>query len=186
MTEREQLISTEQNWIQRYVIQRCSLGENSTITPQLDQETIDPLTSVKQHYFEVFTGEYKHKDMPPEIESAVHNKISQLVDASAQEAYLRYSECSQIISQLPHHLQSDKKQFLNKTAAEIYQYYEKYIDASVRYMADNDPLSNSKLGELIRHFIPSKKMRIMNQTISEANRNTRDLTEEFYKQLKNN
>ena len=186
MIEREQLISTQQNWIQRYVIQRYALGENLATTSQFDSETTDPLTSVKQHYFEVFTEEYKQKDVAPEIESAVRNKISQIVDATAQEAYLRYSEYSEMISQLRPHSQFDTKQFLNRTTAEIYQYYEKQIDATVKYMADDDPLSNSKLGELIRHFIPSKKMRIINQITLEANKNTHDLTEEFYKQLKNN
>jgi len=183
MVEREELISAQQNWIQRYVIQRCVLGNNPITTPQFDQETRDPLMSVKQHYFEVFTEEYKHKDINPVIENAARKKISQLVDGNAQQAYLHYSEFSKIISQLPSHSRFDAKQFLNKTTAQIYQYHERYIDAAVKYMAEDDPLPSSKLSKLIRHFIPSNKMRIMNQIYIEAAKNIRDLTKEFYKQI---
>jgi hypothetical protein len=149
------------------------------------KKIIDPLESIKQHYFQVFLEEYAQPNIAPEQSDAVQNEISILVDqvsVSAHQLYVFLN--SQIPKNTPLFLQKDAKQYLNFLTAEICRSHEKVIEATVKWMAEDDPLRLSKVGRLVRRIIPSEKQRAVDRAVITAKKNIDNLSRKFGEEIR--
>ena len=178
--ERELWISPQPNWIQRYIIQKETIGRKSNEPTQPEKEFVDPLESVKQHYFQVYLEETSWQSVAPETSSAIRGEISWFVEATANTAYEFYdSHKTWIFQNIPHFAQTDMKQFLNHLAAEISHNDEKILEAWVKYIAENDQLSQTKAGRIIRLIKPSEKRKQLDQVFSLAKRDNENVAKQF-------
>lgn len=174
--EREERISPQPNWVQRYIIQKEIIEGKPNKPSQPEEKLVDPLESVKQHYFQVYLEEIGQQGITPEVPSTVQSEISWFVEATANTAYQFYNSHKIWISQnILHFAQADMRQSLNRLVAEVSHNDEKILEAWVKYMAENDPLSHTKSGRLIRLIKPSEKRKQLNQICSLAQKNNDDV-----------
>lgn len=164
----ERRVTPQPNWMQRYLIQREHA--RSQPEPLQHEEPIDPLASVKLHYYHLYTKAIGQPGVTPES-SPVHANaahiISHLVGKAVGQAEHFYDSSREMITHMVDRAdQPYAVQYLNQLVAELGRIDEKIIEATVRWIAVEDPLMYSRVGRLFRRLKPSPEQKALNDAFS--------------------
>ncbi len=182
--ERFRPVSPQKNWVQRYLIQQEQMRREPPAEGASGSPPGDPLELVKKHYYEQYTQEVGQPSVPPES-SPTFSAISNLVENAASQAEQTYTSIQEIAARVDSSLQADVRQAANYMMTEVGRGNERIVTASIRWMAEEDPLMSSKWGRLIRRVVPSPRRKELQQTVAEVKREIDAVRQRFLDQTRN-
>lgn len=152
-------VAPGRNWLERYLIQRAQHERGSV--KSVEGQRVDPLGRVKASYHDFYSGLIppSSRSASPDILQSSFDQISTLIDTIAGKTVEYKDHRRQRLETFSGSNRLQVEQGLNKFTAVVTQGNEAIIEATIKYLAEDDPLMNYRLGRLIRNFWPSRARR---------------------------
>lgn len=176
------------NWIQRHLIQKELAKRQHQQPPQKEEgkESTDPLLPVKHYYYQMYTEAIGQPGISPDsspVHASAAAQISELVDKLAAQSEDTYGKMGGKFQDLPPYLHGDAEQYQNRIMAVLSHGSEAILEECVKWLAEDDPLLNSKLGRLIRRFSPSKRQKGMKKIADATKQEINNISRHFLREI---
>lgn len=175
------------NWIQRRLIQQELVRRGYQQSQPAEKELVeDPLAPVKLYYYQMYCEAVGQPNVPAESSpshAAAAAQISIIVEHTAIQSQATYERLREQSDNLPDNLHDDTEQYLNRIIAAISHSSEDILEITVKSMAQEDPLFNSKVGRLIRRVLPSVEQRAIKRVSSSAKRELDNISKQFLQEV---